>query len=103
MDRNGEFEGGELSVPQSPGEIAAYFHASMRPDRASLGRRHRTRFDSFFGTHSMRRTKATLIYKRTKNLRVVQLLPGHTKWEGAVRYLGIEIDDAPGIAEQTEI
>jgi len=54
------------------------------------------------GTHSMRRTKPTLIYKRTKNLRAVQL-PGHTKLESTVRYLGIEVDDALEIAEQTEI
>ena len=49
------------------------------------------------------RTKATLIYKRTKNLRAVQLLPGHTKLESTVRYLGIEVDDALEMAEQTEV
>ena len=47
-----------------------------------------------YGTHTLRRTKATLIYKRTKNLRAVQLLLGHTKLESTVRYLGIEVDDA---------
>ena len=56
-----------------------------------------------YGTHSMRRTKATLIYKRTKNLHAVQLLIGHTKLESTVRYLGIEVDDALEIAEQTEV
>ena len=56
-----------------------------------------------YGTHSMRRTKATLIYKRTRNLRAVQLLLGHTKLESTVRYLGVEVDDALEIAEQTEI
>ena len=45
---------------------------------------------TIYGTHTMRRTKATLIYKRTKNLRAVQLLLGHTKLESTVRYLGIE-------------
>ena len=55
-----------------------------------------------YGTHTMRRTKATLIYKRTKNLRAVQLLLGHTKLESTVRYLGIEVDDALEISEQTE-
>jgi integrase len=55
-----------------------------------------------YGTHTMRRTKATLIYRRTKNLRAVQLLLGHTKLESTVRYLGIEVDDALEIAEQTE-
>ena len=56
-----------------------------------------------YGTHSLRRTKATLIYRRTGNLRAVQLLLGHTKIESTVRYLGIDIDDALAISEQTEI
>ena len=55
-----------------------------------------------YGTHTMRRTKASLIYQRTKNLRAVQLLLGHTKLESTVRYLGIEVDDALEMAEQTE-
>jgi integrase len=58
---------------------------------------------AIYGTHTMRRTKATLIYRRTKNLRAVQLLLGHTKLESTVRYLGIEVDDALEIAEQTEV
>jgi integrase len=58
---------------------------------------------SLFGTHSLRRTKATLIYRRTGNLRAVQLLLGHTKIESTVRYLGIEVDDAIAIAEQVDI
>ena len=56
-----------------------------------------------YGTHSMRRTKASLIYKRTKNLRAVQILLGHSKLESTVRYLGFEVDDALEIAEQIEI
>ena len=56
-----------------------------------------------FGTHSLRRTKATLIYRRTGNLWAVQLLLGHTKVESTVRYLGIEIDDALAIAEQIDV
>ena len=56
-----------------------------------------------YGTHSMRRTKAALIYRRTKNLRAVQLLLGHSKLESTVRYLGIEVDDALEIAEQTDV
>tara|TARA_R100001143_G_scaffold62126_1_gene64605 strand:+ start:1254 stop:1451 length:198 start_codon:yes stop_codon:yes gene_type:complete len=55
-----------------------------------------------YDTHTMRRTKATLIYRRTKNLRAVQLLLGHAKLESTVRYLGIEVDDALEMAEQTE-
>ena len=58
---------------------------------------------ALFGTHSLRRTKATLIYRKTGNLRAVQLLLGHTKIESTVRYLGIEVDDALAIAEQVEI
>ncbi|WER49035.1 tyrosine-type recombinase/integrase [Cupriavidus sp. WKF15] len=59
--------------------------------------------DSAYRTHSIRRTKAALIYRRTKNLRAVQLLLGHTKLESTVRYLGIEVDDALEMAEQTEV
>jgi len=56
-----------------------------------------------YGTHSVRRTKATLIYRRTGNLRAVQLLLGHTKIESTVRYLGIDVDDALAISEQVDI
>jgi integrase len=56
-----------------------------------------------FGTHSLRRTKATLIYRRTGNIRAVQLLLGHSKIESTVRYLGVEVDDALAIAEQVEV
>jgi len=58
---------------------------------------------SAYGTHSMRRTKVAQIYKKTGNLRAVQLLLGHTKLESTVRYLGIEVDDALSISEQIEI
>jgi integrase len=58
---------------------------------------------SAYGTHSMRRTKAVQIYRKTGNLRAVQLLLGHTKLESTVRYLGIEVDDALSIAEQVEL
>jgi len=58
---------------------------------------------SAYGTHSMRRTKAAQIYKKTGNLRAVQLLLGHTKLESTVRYLGIEVDDALAISEQVEL
>ncbi len=56
-----------------------------------------------YGTHSMRRTKASLIYRRTKNLRAVQISLGHTRMESTVRYLGIEVDDALELAEQTAV
>ncbi len=58
---------------------------------------------SEYATHSMRRTKASLIYRRTKNLRAVQLLLGHTNIASTVRYLGIEVDDALEMAEQTDV
>jgi integrase len=56
-----------------------------------------------FGTHSLRRTKATLIYRRTGNLRAVQLLLGHTKIESTARYLGVEIDDALRMKEEVDL
>ena len=56
----------------------------------------------FYGTHSLRRTKPTLINKKTGNLRAVQLLLGHTKIESTLRYLGIEVDDALAVAEQID-
>ena len=85
----------------------------MRPPRHISTRRYAELLKSWvasigldpaaYGVHSLRRTKATLIYRRTKNLRAVQLLLGHTKLESTVQYLGIELDDALEIAEQTEI
>jgi len=56
-----------------------------------------------YGTHSLRRTKATLICEKTGNLRAVQLLLGHRKIESTVRYLGIEVDDALAVAEQIDV
>lgn len=56
-----------------------------------------------YGTHTLRRTKASHIYRWTKNIRAVQILLGHTKLESTVRYLGIEVDDALEMAEQTEV
>ena len=58
---------------------------------------------ALFGTHSLRRTKPTLIYRRTGNLRAVQLLLGHNKIENTVRYLGVEVDDAIAIAERLDV
>lgn len=56
-----------------------------------------------YGTHSLRQTKASMIYKATGNLRAVQILLGHSKIENTVRYLGVDIDDALVLAERTEI
>ena len=58
---------------------------------------------ALYGTHSMRRTKPTLIYRQTKNLRAVQLLLGHSKLDSTVQYLGIEIDDALEMSEQIDV
>ena len=58
---------------------------------------------TMYGTHSMRRTKATLIYRQTKNIRAVQLLLGHSKLESTVRYLGVDIDDALELSEQIDV
>jgi len=58
---------------------------------------------SAYGTHSLRRTKASIIYKQTKNLRAIQILLGHTKLESTVRYLGVEVDDALELSEQIDI
>lgn len=90
-----------------------YVFPSRSGDSPHLSTRHYARIvhrwvreigldSSAYGTHTMRRTKAALIYRRTKNLRAVQLLLGHSKLESTVRYLGIEVDDALEISEQTE-
>lgn len=94
-----------------PGDFL--FPSRRRPDRPMTTRQYARLVSdwigsigldpSFFGTHSLRRTKATLIYRRTGNLRTVQLLLGHTKIESTVRNLGIEVDDALAIAEQVEV
>ena len=89
------------------------FAAQRRPDRGLSIRQYARLVGDWirgigldpclFGTHSLRRTKATLIYRRTGNLRAVRLLLGHTKIESTVRYLGIEVDDALAIAEQIDV
>ena len=58
---------------------------------------------SAYGTHSMRRTKVTQLYKKTGNLRAVQLLLGHTKMDSTVRYLGVEIEDALSLSESIDL
>jgi integrase len=88
-----------------PSRVSASPHLSTRQYSRMVGSWVRSigLDPAAYGTHSLRRTKATLIYRRTKNLRAVQLLLGHTKLESTVRYLGIEVDDALEIAEQTEV
>jgi integrase len=96
---------------KKPGEFL--FTGSNRSDQAMTTRQYARLVSRWvvsigldaklFGTHSLRRTKATLIYRRTGNLRAVQLLLGHTKIESTVRYLGIEVDDALAIAEQIDV
>ncbi len=83
-------EGKHLSTRQYARLVGEWVEA------AGLGR-------SAYGTHSLRRTKVVLIYKRTGNLRAVQILLGHTKLEGTVRYLGVDAEDALTLSEATEI
>lgn len=96
------------------GRKAGQFLFAGRGDRGGLTTRQYARLvqewvasigldPAKFGTHSLRRTKAVLIYRRTGNLRAVQLLLGHSKIESTVRYLGIEVDDAIEIAEKIDI
>ena len=91
--------------PLSPGRIHGSAHLSTRQyARIVDSWVERLGLDgASYGTHSLRRTKATLIYRRTKNLRAVQLLLGHAKLESTVRYLGIEVNAALEIAEQTDV
>ena len=89
------------------------FAAQCQPERGLSTRQYARSLNNWirgigldpclFGTHSLRRTKATLIYRRTGNLRAIQLLLGHAKIESTVRYLGIEVDDALAIAEQIDV
>ncbi len=88
----------------SPGRFHERLHISMRQN-AWIVRDWVTSIGieaSAYGTHSMRRTKVTQIYKKTGNLRAVQLLLGHTKMDSTVRYLGVELEDALTIAEAIE-
>ena len=75
-----------------------YRHASMREWVLSIGLE-----PTAYGTHSMRRTKVAQIYKKTGNLRAVQLLLGHTKMDSTVRYLGVDLDDALSLSEGIDL
>jgi integrase len=95
-------------------QASCYLFPSLIHDSAHLSTRQYSRIveswvlgigldASSYGTHSLRRTKATLLYRRTKNLRAVQPLLGHAKLDSTVRYLGIEIDDALEMSEQIDV
>jgi hypothetical protein len=102
LDHGGPSEAGAVPVSEPCCGVASSFDPAVFPDRRVLG--GSIGLDpAAYGTHSLRRTKPTLIYRRTRNLRAVQLLLGHSKLESTVRYLGIEVDDALEIAEQTEV
>jgi integrase len=93
---------GRVLVYRSPGPCTQHDNTSICAAR--FGVVGRVGLDPrFFGTHSLRRTKATLIYRRAGNLGAVQLPLGHTKIESPVRYLGIEVYDALAIAEQVDV
>ena len=102
LDQSGSPEIGGLLIPS---RVHASPHLSTRQYARILDTwiREIGLDPAGYGTHSVRRTKASLIYRRTKNLRAVQLLLGHSKLESTVRYLGIEVDDALEMAEQTEV
>jgi integrase len=100
-----ERRGGKLDEHAFPGRIDRNHHMSTRQYArlvdewvTAIGLRR-----AEYGTHSLRRTKASMIYKATGNLRAVQILLGHTKIENTVRYLGVDIEDALTLAERTEI
>ena len=97
LDRGRPPEAGAVSLSEPRQRVTPSFYPAVFADRWIIGKVEWT------CTHSLRRTKPTLIYRRTRNLRAVQLLLGHTKLESTVRYLGIEVDDALEIAEQTEV
>jgi integrase len=100
-----ERRGGTVNDYAFPSRINHAFHISTRQYArlvdewvTAIGLRR-----AEFGTHSLRRTKASMIYKATGNLRAVQILLGHTKIENTVRYLGVDVEDALLLAERTEI
>ena len=100
-----ERRGGNIDDYVFPSRIAHAAHMSTRQYArlvdewvAAIGLRSQE-----YGTHSLRRTKASIIYKATGNLRAIQILLGHTKIENTVRYLGVDIEDALELAEATEV
>ncbi|TCJ41511.1 integrase [Parafrankia sp. BMG5.11] len=97
--------GGSLNEHAFPSRIDRTHHISTRQYArlvdewvTAIGLRR-----AEYGTHSLRWTKASMIYKATGNLRAVQILLGHTKIENTVRYLGVDIEDALTLAEHTDI
>jgi integrase len=100
-----ERRGGSVEEYAFPSRVDHSMHLSTRQYArlveewvTAIGLRHED-----YGTHSLRRTKASMIYKQTGNLRAVQILLGHTKIESTVRYLGVDIEDALELAEATEV
>ena len=99
MDRVASHVPERLTVPEPVSVISAPLDATIRSARQGVG------VDDRVGPepHSLRRTKAAQIYRKTGNLRAVQLLLGHTKMDSTVRYLGVELEDALSIAEKIEL
>lgn len=89
---------GRLVVQKRPHISTRQYGRLVRGWVVSIGRE-----PSGYGTHSMRRTKLAEIYRKTGNLRAVQLLLGHTKVDSTVRYLGVELEDALSISERINI
>ena len=103
LDRGRPPEAGAVPLSEPYVGVASPFDSAVFPRIVHTWAESIGLDPAAYGTHSMRRTKPTLIYRRTRNLRAVQLLLGHTKLESTVRYLGVEVDDALEIAEQTEV
>ncbi|WP_140984619.1 tyrosine-type recombinase/integrase [Asticcacaulis tiandongensis] len=104
----------ERLLAQSPAGISGHLFPGRSKQRPHISTRQYSRIvhswvesigleTTMYGTHTMRRTKASQLYRKTGNLRAVQLLLGHTKLESTVRYLGIEVDDALEMAEQIDL
>jgi integrase len=93
--RGGRVRSRAIVVQQKTGRPVQF--ELLEPARGSIPR------PEDYGTHSLRRTKASIIYKQTGNLRAVQILLGHTKIESTVRYLGVDVEDALALAEGTEV
>lgn len=101
MDFGRRFTPRRLSIPQSDFRIAAYFNQAVRAHSSPMVRRNRIGPDGIQYTHDAS-DEANPHLPSHKNLRAVQLLLGHTRLESTVRYLGIEVDDALEMAEQTD-
>lgn len=101
MDLLGILRGKQFFVSKWSPKRTTYQLLILSIDYQELGSKLGLNAD-YYGTHSMRRTKATLIYAKTKNIRAVQILLGHSKLDNTIRYLGVELEDALRLSEQID-